>query len=77
MAFAPMKRESRPHGSKDFEYHPHKLDDPATYADNYDRIFKKGKYAPCPHDTDGDGDCHICARHPERCIKKQPTTQNP
>lgn len=41
-----MKHESRPHGSKEFEYHPHKLDDPQTYADNYDRIFKKGKYAP-------------------------------
>lgn len=41
-----MKYESKPHGSKDFEYHPHKVDDLATFADNYDRIFKKGKYAP-------------------------------
>ena len=40
-----MKRESRPHGERPFTYHPHKIDDPATFADNYDRIFKKGKYA--------------------------------
>lgn len=23
-------------------------DDPKAYARNYDRIFKKGAYAPCP-----------------------------
>jgi hypothetical protein len=22
----------------------------------------------CPLDTNGDGDCHICAHHPERCL---------
>ena len=45
-----MKRESRPHGSKDFEYHPHHIDDPDHYRNEIDRIFKKGKYAtPVPN----------------------------
>lgn len=36
---------SKAHGEPDYYYRPHHIDDPATYADNYDRIFKKGKYA--------------------------------
>lgn len=40
-----MKRESRPHGEPEFAYHPHRVEDPASFADNYDRIFRHGKYA--------------------------------
>lgn len=40
-----MKRESRPHGEKEFHFRPHHIDNPEHYRDNYDRIFKKGKYA--------------------------------
>lgn len=38
-------RNSRPHGEKEFTYHAHRVEDGETFADNYDRIFKKGKYA--------------------------------
>ena len=43
-----MKRESKPHGSKDFEYHPHKVDDLDHFRSEYDRIFKKGIHATDP-----------------------------
>jgi hypothetical protein len=38
-----MKHDSKPHGERPFTYHPHKLTDPKTYAENYDRIFRKTK----------------------------------
>jgi hypothetical protein len=31
-------------------------------------IGPKFEPAKCPLDTNGDGDCHICAHYPERCL---------
>ena len=30
----------------------------------------KGKWG-CQHDTDGDGDCHLCFKDPNGCLEKQ------
>ena len=53
----------------DYYYRPHHIDDPATFADNYDRIFKKGKYAepkeqPQPQDTTNENTTNIFACRP-------------
>ena len=66
-----MKRTSKPHGEPDYYYRPHHIDDPATYADNYDRIFKKGKYAaPVPNPEYKDALTEKVLIHPD-------TIQNP
>lgn len=61
-------RNSRPHGEKEFTYHAHRIDNAATFADNYDRAFKKGKYAePVKFQEDVEVFCEYCQRtHLER-----------
>jgi len=62
---------SKAHGEKDFVYRPHHIDDPTTFADNYDRIFKKGKYAaPTPNPEYENALPETLLIHPE-------TIQNP